>query len=738
MSAVPFRLASAVALAIVLAACAAPRRADVAPVAASTLAAPQLEPPRAAVHPYTVTSPQGDRVDEYYWLRDDTRSKPEVLDYLARENAYIDAQLAHTRPLQEQIYAEMVARLDPNDYTVPQRKNGYWYYHRFEPGRDFPLFGRREGTLDAPEQVLVDGNARAVGHEFYQLAGLEVSTDGRQLAWTEDDVGRRLYTLHFKDLASGVEYPEVVRGVEAEIAWAGDNKTVLYVEKDPETLLGERVKRHVLGTDPALDVLVYEEHDHAFSMNVSRSRSDAYLFIKLESTAATEQRFARADDPNFSFQPILPRARDHEYQAEDRAGEWILRTNDRAPNFRMVAAPMARVADRGAWRDLVPARADAFVHDFATFSHYLAVGERSGGLRRVRVMDIDVGTQALIEADEPAFTMSLSDNPEVDTTKLRYQYTSLTTPSSIYEYDLLDGTRRLLKQDNVLGGYRASRYKTEFLRAPARDGASIPVSIVYRRDAVPTGKPRPTLVLGYGAYGSSKEPSFDPARVSLLDRGFAVAIAHVRGGSELGRAWYEQGRLLNKKNTFNDFIDATEFLVKSGRADPQGVFAAGRSAGGLLMGAVLNMRPDLYRGMIAVVPFVDAVTTGLDETIPLTSGEFDEWGDPKQKAYYDYMLSYSPYDNVSAQRYPALLVTTGLWDSQVQYYEPAKWVARLRARKLGDAPLLFKTDMSAGHGGKAGRFEHLRETALEYAFILDQLAPRGGSATRDIARTGKN
>ena len=713
---------AALAAVLLLGACAAP-----APRPQPSRASPPAAPV-AAVRPHAIVSAQGTRNDDYYWLRDDTRGSPEVLAYLKAENAYTDAVLGHTAALQEKLYAEMVGRLDPKDYTVPVRKDGYWYYRRFEAGRDFPIVGRKRGTLDAREEVLVDANARAAGKSFYQLGETEVSTDGARLAWTEDDVGRRQYVLRFRDLARGAEYPESIANVDPDIAWAADNATVLYVEKDPETLLGVRVKRHAIGTDPAIDKLVYEEPDHSFQMAVERSRSGRYLFVMLDSTLTTEQRVARADDPDFSFQPILPRARGDEYEAEDRGDHWLMRTNDHALNFRLVDAPMDRVADRAAWRDVLPARDDALVLGFQVFDHHVAVEERSGGLARVRIVDLESGAQSLIAASDPAFTMELGDNPEVDTTHLQYRYTSLVQPTTTFDTEMPTGARRLLKQDHVLGGYRPERYASEFVTATARDGAKIPVSIVYRRDGA--AGPRPTLLAGYGAYGLSRDPAFDAARVSLLDRGFAFAIAHVRGGQDLGRAWYEDGKLLHKQNTFNDFVDATEFLVKSGRADPRAVFAVGRSAGGLLIGAVANQRPDLYRGMIAGVPFVDAVTTGLDESIPLTSGEFDEWGDPKQKAYYDYMLAYSPYDNVRAQRYPAMLVTTGLWDSQVQYYEPAKWVAKLRATKLGDEPLLLKVDMTSGHGGKAGRFEHLRETALEYAFMLDLIARDESSSTR--------
>ena len=695
-------------------------------------------PPVAKQVPHVVRSPNGDRVDPYYWMRDDSRKDPELLAWLEAENAYKRAMLAHTASAQQALYDEIVGRVKQDDATVPERKNGWWYYTRYEEGREYPIIARRKAAADgsydasAPEQVMLDGNLLAAGKGFFRIGTTEVTRDGRILAWVEDTTGRRQWTLRFKDLGTGAVLHGEIRNVEAGIAWANDNRTILYVEKDPVTLLGYKVRKHVLGTDPANDPLVYEEKDRSFYMGVFKSRSDRFIHIGLQSTVSSEQWVADADDPALAFRVLVPRERDHEYQAEDFGGDWILRTNWRAKNFRVVRAPMARVADRTAWRDVVAHREDAFVQEVAVFRDFLAVNERSGGLRQVRTVRWSDGRSAVLPSDEKPFTAYLGSNPEVDTGTLRYYYSSLTTPGSTYDLDVASGTRTLMKREPVLGDFDPADYASEFVFAPARDGTRIPVSIVYRKGVARDG----TAALyqyAYGSYGISMDPTFSSARLSLLDRGVVFAIAHIRGGQELGRQWYEDGKLLKKKNTFTDFVDVTDFLVRERYAAKDRVVAMGGSAGGLLMGAVANLAPDRYRALVAHVPFVDVVTTMLDESIPLTTNEFDEWGNPKDKAYYDYMLSYSPYDNVERKAYSAMLVTTGLWDSQVQYFEPAKWVARLREMKTDDNPLLFRVNMEAGHGGKSGRFQRFRETAEEYAFLLDQLgiavaAPAAGGA----------
>ena len=677
------------------------------------------KPPVAAMKPHTVKSPHGNREDEYYWLRDDTRKDPEVLGYLAAENAYKDAMLAHVKPLEERIYGEIIGRIKQDDSSVPYRKRGYWYYWRYETGSEYPIYARKAGEITAPEQVLLDENALARGHDYYDIGDFEVSPDNRLVAYAEDTVGRRQFTLRFKDVVTGQALPDAIPNVEASIAWAADNRTVLYIEKDPVTLLGHKVRKHVLGTDPKDDPVVYDEQDESFYVELDVSKDDRYVYIYSSSTVSSEQRYADVSDPKLEFRVILPRERDHEYLADHFDGRWIIRTNWKAPNFRLMDVAVGESADRLKWRELVAHRDDAFVAGFSVFRGFLAVEERSGGLRKVRIRPWDGGKDSYITADEPAYYTALSDNEEVDSNIVRYTYTSLTTPTSIYDYDVRTGARTLLKRQAVLGDFDPANYVTEYRWAPARDGQKIPVALVYRKGVRRDGT-APLLQYGYGSYGLSSDPMFSSSRLSLLDRGFVYAVAQVRGGQELGRRWYDDGRLLNKQNTFNDFVDVTRFLVKEGYADPKRVFAEGASAGGLLMGAISNQAPQDYAGIVAVVPFVDVVTTMLDDSIPLTTNEYDEWGNPAEKAYYDYMLAYSPYDNVQKKAYPAMFVSAGLWDSQVQYYEPAKWVARLRRLKTDDRPLLFRINMDAGHGGKSGRFQRYRETAEVYSFVLDQ------------------
>jgi len=671
----------------------------------------------APVRPHTVRSPHGDRVDEYYWLRDDTRKDPDVLGYLQAENAYTKAMLAHAEPLENRLYDEIVARIKQDDASVPWRHRGYWYYSRYETGREYPIHARKADAQGAPEEVMLDVNALAAGFEFFQVAALDVAPDNRMLAYAEDSVGRRQWTLRFKDLATGAMQDDRIPNVEAAVAWAGDSRSVFYIEKDPETLLGHKVRRHVLGTDPANDAVVYEETDDSFYLDVGTTKDARYVIIDAGSTVASEIRYADAADPA-RFDVLLPRERDHLYNAEHLDGRWIVRTNWNAPNFRLMEAPVGEAHDRARWREILPHRDDAFIHGVDVFDRFLAISERSGALRKIRIRRFDGGDDFFIDAAEAACTSWLGQNAEMDTDVLRYTYTSPATPYSTYDYDTRTGERTLLKREPVLGDFDPARYATELVWAPARDGRLIPVTLAYRKGVQRDGT-APLFLKGYGAYGLSLDPTFAVDKLSLLDRGFVCATAHVRGGQEMGRAWYDGGRLLAKRTTFDDFINATRHLVQARYADPARVFASGGSAGGLLMGAIANLAPELYRGIVAHVPFVDIVTTMLDESIPLTTNEFDEWGNPREKVYYDYMLSYSPYDNVAALDYPAMLVTTGLWDSQVQYFEPAKWVARLRARRSGTRPLLLRTTMEAGHGGKSGRFQRFRETAQEYAFVLD-------------------
>jgi oligopeptidase B len=676
------------------------------------------EPPKAAKRPHEVQAPAGSRQDEYYWLRDDTRKNPELLGYLGAENAYADAMLAHTKPLQETLYAEIVGRVKQDDASVPYRLRGYWYYTRFETGKDYAVLARRKGDMAAAEEVMLDQNAMAEGKGYFQVGDDVVSPDNRLLAWADDAVGRRQYVLRVKDLETGKILTDTVENIEANIVWADDNRTIFYIEKDPVTLLSKRVKAHVLGTPASADRLVYEEKDDSFYMGLLRTRSDRYLCIALQSTVSNEQRCTSAASPG-EFAVVTPRLRDHLYQADHLNGRWVIRTNWDAPNYRLMTLPdAAPLGDRARWEALVPTRGDVFIEAFDLFNSFTAIEERSGGVKRMRILAAG-GKSDFVGSDEPAYTMALGKNAEPDTTALRYTYTSLTTPMTTYEVDAGSGKRTVLKQQPVIG-YDPAQYVTERLWAPARDGTKIPVSLVYRKGFRKDGKAA-LWQYAYGSYGVSTDPAFSLQAVSLLDRGMVYALAHIRGGQEMGRAWYDDGHLLAKKNSFTDFVDVTRYLVARKYAAPGRAAANGGSAGGLLMGGIANMAPQDYRVIVAQVPFVDVITTMLDETIPLTTNEFDEWGNPKDPKFYAYMLSYSPYDNVAKKAYPAIFVGTGLWDSQVQYYEPAKWVARLRDRKTDANPLVFRVNMEAGHGGKSGRFQRYRDTAEFYAFTLDQL-----------------
>ncbi len=684
-------------------------------------------PPTATPKPYDVPSPNGARADEYYWLRDDTRENKEMLAHLAAENAWTDSQLAPIKPLQDKLYAEIVSRIKQDDSSVPYRKGGYWYYTRYETGLEYPIHARRRGTMEAPEEILLNVNEMAKGHDFFDVAELSVSPDGRMLAWAEDAVGRRQFVLRVKDLQTGVTLPDRIENTEGDVEWAADNQTFLYVEKDPVTLLGYKVRKHRLGTEPKQDSLVWEQTDESFYTGVGKTKDDKYLLIGTQSTVSSEYWYADAADPKLEFKLFAPRERDHEYQIEHFDGRWIVRTNWQAKNFRIVEVSPGDETRRDRWRDLVPHNPQGFVHGFDIFRHFMAVEERAGGLRTIRIRPWKapavVGARGLretfITADQPTYAMSLGTNEEIDTDVVRYVYTSLTTPRTTFDLDTRSGAKTLLKREPVLGDFQPENYASEYVWIPARDGTKVPVSLVYRK-GTPRDGTAPMLQYGYGSYGLSQEPAFSIPVLSLLDRGFVYAIAHIRGGQEMGRAWYENGKLLNKMNTFTDFVDVTRGLVAQKYADPKRVFARGGSAGGLLMGAVANLAPSDYRGMVSLVPFVDVVTTMLDESIPLTTNEFDEWGNPKEKKFYDYMLSYSPYDNITRKDYPAIYVGTGLWDSQVQYWEPAKYVARLRARKTDSNMLVFRVNLEAGHGGKSGRLQRYAEIAEQYAFVLNQ------------------
>lgn len=680
---------------------------------ASTL----VEQPMPEKRPHEMTLHGHTRIDEYFWLRDDTRKDPDVLAYLEEENAYFDKIMEPVAGLQATLFEEMTARLDPDESSVPCLKDGYWYYSRYEPGREYAIHARRKGSMDADEEILLDGNQRARGHEFYRLSGLEVSDDHRYVAIAEDTSGRRINELRILDTQNGEFLPEVIGNASGSLAFSTDGQYLFYLNKNLETLLAYQLMRHKLGTEISDDVLVYEESDNTFYTGVGRSRSGKFIMLAHVNTDTTEVQLLAADDPLGTFKPFLPRETGHEYDIDHADGRFFIRTNWEAENFRVMTVTLEDSADKSKWKELIPPREDAMVRDLQAFDKWLVLEERKDGLRKVRVMAHDGSMDRYLDASDDASVMWISTNVSTGTDHIRYGFSSLVTPSQIWEINLNSGASQLLKADRVLGGFVSDHYRTGRMMVTARDGARVPVSLAYHRDTRLNGS-APALIYAYGSYGSSSDPWFRNSIISLLDRGFIYVIAHIRGGQEMGRAWYEDGRLMNKKNTFTDFIDVTRSLQQQPLIDRARTYAMGGSAGGLLMGAVVNMTPELYHGVVAAVPFVDVVTTMLDESIPLTTSEFNEWGDPKNKDAYEYMLSYSPYDQVRAQDYPNMMVTTGLHDSQVQYFEPAKWVARLRDRRTDSNNLIMHTNMDAGHGGASGRYRRYKETAQEFAFLV--------------------
>ena len=677
-------------------------------------------PPLAAVRPVELEKHGDVRVDDYYWLRE--RDDPDVIAYLEAENAYTAAQMAHTEALQERLFEEIKGRIVEDDESVPYRLDGYFYYVRMETGKAYPIYCRKKAspdrrTVTGDEEILVDVNGLAEGEGFMAVRGVRPSRSQQLLVFGMDNVGRRFYTLRFKDLRTGELLPDTIPETTGSAYFAADNQTVFYSKQHPETLRSYRVYRHHLGTDPADDVLVYEEPDETFYMGLGQTKSREYLLIASTQTLRTEYRYLRADEPEGEFQVFHPREGELEYYVDHAGDRFYIRTNRDGRNFHLMSTP-ASATGKENWQEIVPHRDDVFLEGFEVFKEHLVVAERRSGLVHLRIRRWDGSDEHEIDVGEPAYVAYPTTNLEFGTDLVRYAFSSPRTPRSTFDYDMETRERVLLKQEKVLGGFDPADYETERLHAPARDGEMVPVSLVYRRGLKKDGS-NPVLLYAYGSYGASMDAGWSSERVSLLDRGFVYAIAHVRGGQELGYRWYELGKLLNKKNTFTDFIDSAEFLMTQGYTSPEHLYARGGSAGGLLMGAIVNMRPELFNGVIAAVPFVDVITTMLDASIPLTSGEWDEWGNPQDRRSYDYMLSYSPYDNVEAKEYPNLLVTTGLHDSQVQYWEPAKWVAKLRAKKTGDQRLLLKTNMEAGHGGASGRYRRYRETAFDYAFLLD-------------------
>lgn len=672
-------------------------------------------PPVAQAKPATLTTHGHERVDNYYWLRE--RENPAVTEYLNAENAYTDAVMAHTKALEDALFEEIKGRIKQTDESVPYRYKDYYYYDRREEGKSYAIYCRKKGSMEAPEEIMLDVNVLAEGYDHMRVRGREVSSGQNIFAYASDTVGRRIYTIYFKDLDTGELLDDVIPEVTGGMAWANDNKTLFYAKQDPVTLRSHLIYRHVVGTDPATDVLVYDEKDEEFSCYVWKTKSEEYVMIGSFQTLSSEYRFADADDPTSSFKVFLPREANHEYHVYHYGDRFYVRTNYEAKNWRLVETPVDATGKEN-WKEVIPHRNDVLLEGVEIFKDYLVLEERKDGLIRIRIRPWSGAEEHYLDFGEPAYLAYVSTNPEFDTQLVRYVYQSMTTPRSTYDYDMAARDKTLLKRDEVLGGFDPADYRTERLWAPARDGVAVPISVVYHVDTPRDGS-APLLLYGYGSYGYSMDAGFSAARLSLLDRGFVYAIAHVRGGEELGRQWYENGKLLEKKNTFTDFIDCAEYLIAEKYAGAGRVYAMGGSAGGLLMGAVANMRPDLFHGIVAHVPWVDVVTTMLDDDIPLTTAEYDEWGDPNEKEYYDYMLSYSPYDNVVAQDYPNLLVTTGLHDSQVQYWEAAKWVAKLRALKTDGNRLLLKTHMDAGHSGGSGRYRRYRETAFDYAFLLD-------------------
>jgi oligopeptidase B len=683
-----------------------------------------VQPPIAEKIPHIVFE---NRTDNYYWMRltDDQKNAQtpdsqtvKVLDYLNAENAYKKAVLQKTEGLQKTVFDELVGRMKKDDASVPYLKNGYFYYNKYSETSEYPVYLRRKGSIDAPDEILLDVNELAEGKKYCSVNGLAVSRDNKILSYGTDFVSRRRYTINFLDLESGQMLPDKLENTTGESVWAADNKTVFYIVKDPETLREYKVFRHVLGTPAESDKLVFFEDDETFSLNLSETKSEKYIVINSTQTLTSECRYLDATKPDGDFVVFEPRRVNHEYRIDHIGGEFFIRTNsDSSSNFRLMKTPEKKTAESN-WTIVIPHRKDIFLENFELFDNQIVAQERVNGLNSLRIINIKDGSDHYIDFGEEAYTAGINVNFDPHTDIFRYSYSSLTTPNSIIDYNMLTRNKTVLKEDVVLGGFDKNNYESKRLWAKAADGTLIPVSIVYRKGFVQDGK-APMLIYAYGSYGISTDPGFRSSVISLLDRGFVYALAHIRGGSEMGRQWYENGKLLKKMNTFTDFNDCAQFLVNEKYTSSDRLFAMGGSAGGLLMGAILNLKPDLYKGVVAAVPFVDVVTTMLDESIPLTTFEWDEWGDPRKKEYYDYMLSYSPYDQVKAMNYPNILVTTGLWDSQVQYWEPAKWVAKLRDLKTDKNILVMDCNMTAGHGGASGRFERNRITALEYAFILD-------------------
>ncbi len=660
------------------------------------------------------------RIDNYFWMNDYFKKGPEsdnVVKYLQAENRYYDTMMSATKDFQEKLYAEMKARIKEKDESVPYFKNGYFYYSRLVEGKDYYVSCRKKGSMTGSEEVLLDVNEMAEGHEYFRVGGSSVSPDNKLLAYGVDTVSRNEFTIYIKNLETGEIYKDAIPRTQSDATWAADNKTIFYTAKNPVTLLSEKIKRHVLGTDATADATVYTETDPSNYIGVGKTKSEKYIFIVSQATMSSEQRFIPATEPTAEFKIFQPRRKEVLYDVDHANDRFYIRTNaDGAKNFKLMTSPEDKT-DAAHWKELIAHSDSVLIESFDLFKSHLAVSERKNGLTQIHIINSTNGQEHYLDFGEATYAAYLGGTPEYNTEVVRYNYTSLTTPGSVYDYNMNTKAKKLLKQQEVVGGYEASDYVTERLYAKATDGTMVPISLVYKKGFKKDGS-GPVLLYGYGSYGSSMDASFNSGRLSLLNRGFAFAIAHIRGGQEMGRSWYEDGKMLKKKNTFTDFINCAEFLIANNFTSKEHLYAMGGSAGGLLMGAVVNMRPDLWHGIVAQVPFVDVINTMSDASIPLTTNEYDEWGNPANKANYDYMKTYSPYDNVEKKAYPNMLVTTGLHDSQVQYFEPAKWVAKLREYKTDNNHIFLYTNMEAGHGGASGRFKALKDRAREFAFLF--------------------
>lgn len=676
-----------------------------------------IKAPKANIIPKTLKKHKESRIDNYFWLND--RENSEVINYLNQENSYYESMTSHTQQLKDNLFEEMKARIKEDDSSVPYFYNGYFYITRFETGQDYPIFARKKGSLSAEEEILFNCNEMAKGHAYFKLGGLSISPDNKFASFGLDIVGRRIYTIQIKNLETGEILADKVANVTGASVWANDNNTIFYVRQDEKTLRADKVFKHKLNTSSEKDVLVYDEIDDTFNVSISKEKSRKYIVIGSGSTLTTEYRILNSNDPDGEFVVFQPRVRGLEYSISHYEDSFYILTNkDKATNFKLMKTPENKTGKKN-WVDLIPHREDVLLEDIEIFKNYLVVEERSNGLNHIRIMPWNGEPDYYLPFGSETYNAYTTTNVDFDTDILRYSYQSLATPSSVIDFNMKTKTKEILKEQQVLGGkFDKENYVEERVWATARDGVKVPISMVYRKGLEKNGK-NPLLLYAYGSYGITMDTYFSSTRLSLLDRGFVYAIAHIRGGEDLGRQWYEDGKLLKKKNTFTDFIDCSKFVIDQKYTSPEHLYAEGGSAGGLLMGVIVNEAPELYNGVIAQVPFVDVITTMLDDSIPLTTGEYDEWGNPNNKKYYDYMLSYSPYDNVKAQEYPNMYVSTGLHDSQVQYWEPAKWVAKLRDLKTNDKLLFLDTNMDAGHGGASGRFEALKDLAKEFSFLLD-------------------